>query len=642
MPNAKARRIGKKIEVELTLRGPLLTKSSSTGPWGVDAVCARNSDGHLYIPGSQVKGKFREALDQLGVKFSGGESRSRREEMEKLAHKDQESSDTAVATFRQTQLKQLEENRKPFEISFTDFVCHEDTPGPGINTMTRVRIDEETNAAQTGALRILDCPVTAGQYVKFKGCIRYMTESNEDDKKELILKSLRWISGFGSDQNVGYGKLMNVVELGETTVQPTPVPSSTPVQPSADLSLTFEDYLCFPNGVVNGNIYESQNTISGAVILGSMANSIKEFLGLPLNADISTAGKDDSNLGQLCKHFNNLVVLEARPTKESRPTVAPQSLVWANNQFFDMVKSKGEPDEFLLNDEAPAYSPDWKGATWAELSKLTGETSPRQELRVRTAIDSRNRRSLDSNLFAYRGLNPKGVQWRSRITLKPGVDATDDERGQVFSQLESLLSTGWLQFGKTKSRGTGTLTHQPLKDCPDPVEVDGKACFVVCLQSDTLMLDPRQLPDYQDLDSLDAQYLNYWNSISTTEASAPNLFQTIPKRRFASHRLIGGYQAYRYRFKPSPENTDQLTRENQSNLPYNATLLTAKGSVFVLACDSDRQAEAKEELTKWLNYGLPVPEWARDAYGETFETNPFLPDNGFGEIAVNSFPAETQ
>ena len=45
--------------------------------------------------------------------------------------------------------------------------------------------------------------------------------------------------------------------------------------------------------------------------------------------------------------------------------------------------------------------------------------------------------------------------------------------------------------------------------------------------------------------------------------------------------------------------------------------------------------EVKPLVTRWLEQGLPLPRWAEKAYGKSFETNPYLPTNGYGEIVVD-------
>ena len=51
--------------------------------------------------------------------------------------------------------------------------------------------------------------------------------------------------------------------------------------------------------------------------------------------------------------------------------------------------------------------------------------------------------------------------------------------------------------------------------------------------------------------------------------------------------------------------------------------------------DVTDQTKADVKVDNWLKHGLPLPDWAENLYGNNWQTCPFLPENGFGEIAVN-------
>jgi hypothetical protein len=72
---------------------------------------------------------------------------------------------------------------------------------------------------------------------------------------------------------------------------------------------------------------------------------------------------------------------------------------------------------------------------------------------------------------------------------------------------------------------------------------------------------------------------------------------------------------------------------------YTPILLTEPGSVFVLEVVEAPKAE--QLINIWLHQGLPVPDWANKHFarngqeGADWSNLPFIPRNGFGEIAVN-------
>lgn len=106
--------------------------------------------------------------------------------------------------------------------------------------------------------------------------------------------------------------------------------------------------------------------------------------------------------------------------------------------------------------------PDWKVAVWDEVETILGIVHPARELRVRTAIDSVNRRANKGEgeggkLFAWEVVHPwteSGVPlvWRTVIDLKkiPENDckAVVEKLAELFSQLGFV--------SKTKAICTGT------------------------------------------------------------------------------------------------------------------------------------------------------------------------------------------
>ena len=263
---------------------------------------------------------------------------------------------------------------------------------------------------------------------------------------------------------------------------------------------------------------------------------------------------------------------------------------------------------------------------------MCNRSDPPSELRVRTAVDTATGRARESELFAYRGFRPEKHRWHCTITLNDHDGEVDDQQRQLlWAQLAAVLESGWMSFGKTKARGTAKVSTDPVPSKPSPVKIGQHECFVVSLQSPALMLDPRQSCKTLNptIDEVDELYDAYWQDVSR------QLFRHRRSHRFAGNELIGGYQAYRYRFQPDPKGHPPTSPKTQRELPYNPSLLTSAGSVFVLQFDSADSNKAEDKIREWLRYGLPLPSWAKQAYGETFATNPFLPQNGYGEIRVN-------
>ena len=134
--------------------------------------------------------------------------------------------------------------------------------------------------------------------------------------------------------------------------------------------------------------------------------------------------------------------------------------------------------------------------------------------------------------------------------------------------------------------------------------------FFVTLQTDALLGEPGGLRSGAGLAELDAFYEAAWREISGGQ------LQLV--RFFARQRLLGGNYLWK-RFRP---------REAYS--PY---LLTVAGSVFVLKATGTVE-DARKKVADWLEKGLPVPKSC--VGGESaWKTCPFVPENGWGEIAVD-------
>ena len=56
-----------RLDVTLTIDGPFNTQSAGAAGYGVDAALQRNREGNPIIPGSQFKGRLRDALEEVAA-----------------------------------------------------------------------------------------------------------------------------------------------------------------------------------------------------------------------------------------------------------------------------------------------------------------------------------------------------------------------------------------------------------------------------------------------------------------------------------------------------------------------------------------------------------------------------------------------
>ncbi len=565
------------------------------------------------------------------------------------------AGDTAEAR-EKSHVKNLEAFH-PFPLFFSDFRALEIWPEPGRQTVSQTALDADTGAAKPGSLRTYDCPVLPGQLARFRGDVRFFCGDEEAGKMILdrLCAALAWVISFGSQKSVGYGRNVGaqghgdarVIEQTVTRFSAAAAPQATAGAGSVLVDFSFRDPLCVPSGVVNGNIFESRDEIPGETLRGAVAELLKQIGGLPRDCqDLAQAGTDHP-FAALCRHFSRIRFTTARParpgSREPAP-VLPRSWAIAGKRLFDFALVEPQRAEELFDAEAAAFCHDWKTEDWEAVNSHLGVVFPRQELHVRTAVETGRRRAKTHSLFACRLLRPEGIVWRGRISLddrpRDGESVADADLLAAFVQCQALLASGWLSVGKTRARGQGDcMADGSRSTAPVPLKESSGGVFVVTLRGPALMLDPRDcleqdgsLKSPEDIDGL---YAAYWTEVSG------GLLAELPRQRFTQEALVGGFQARKYRYcldktvdlrsKPLEERL-----RLQKSFPYNPTLIVEAGSVFVLrVCDPAHEAAASAKVAQWLAHGLPLPAWAGRAYGDTHHTNIFIPANGFGEIDVN-------
>ena len=176
----------------------------------------------------------------------------------------------------------------------------------------------------------------------------------------------------------------------------------------------------------------------------------------------------------------------------------------------------------------------------------------------------------------------------------------------------------WGCAASAKPKRTSRPPRAPRPPAPAiPSRESGGDLCLITLQSPCLLANSSELVGKRTPQELHTAYAKAWHDLSD------NSFDLV--RYYAQQSLQGGL----YLYKTFQEGSDKYT-------PY---LLTNAGSVFLLKVTD--AAKAATHLKKWQTGGLPVPAWARDHFarngkdGADWSNQPFVPENGFGEIAVN-------
>ena len=128
--------------LRISLRGPVLTKSSAPGKYGVDAPFASTLDreddtpANLIIPGTLLKGRIRDGLQQL-MPF-GGDNYDPSRWFGPLSDADGNEAKRHFAT-----------------IHIGDAVC---TTRPASALRTRIQLDSQLGAVKSSMMQVLESP----------------------------------------------------------------------------------------------------------------------------------------------------------------------------------------------------------------------------------------------------------------------------------------------------------------------------------------------------------------------------------------------------------------------------------------------------------------------------------------------------
>ena len=76
-----------------------------------------------------------------------------------------------------------------------------------------------------------------------------------------------------------------------------------------------------------------------------------------------------------------------------------------------------------------------------------------------------------------------------------------------------------------------------------------------------------------------------------------------------------------------------IHKRHLKSAKYLPLVLTDPGSVFVFEVKDRNKAEG--DVRTWQEKGLPLPQTVTNEHGKAWQDHPYLPENGFGEIAVN-------
>jgi CRISPR-associated protein (TIGR03986 family) len=570
-----------RLTIDLTLIAPILTQASTAGKIALDAPFAKLPDLRCFLPFSLIKGRLRQSWDELDLPDTDLWFGNRKGDWK-----------GSRGRFR-----------------FSDFV---ELPSPGRATKTlrektgerhRIRIDESRGAADEGQLQFIESPFPAGERVTFRGDVTWFDDDGGVKSRQSLLHAFRWTGSFGAGRTIGFGRVDRVETPEEETATVGEGASAATASPSGIYAMTLEirDPFCLARKRIDENLFSSDEEIPGSVVRGILATTLNRLLKRDSADPIAPGDARGTEWNEIADHLNAIRFSHSFPADKDRgrrPVHPPLSLVRdSGSRVSDVAFCEGP---VLINGAAPVFSIDWKGDEWPSVRKDAGWPLLNRTIRTRTAIDRDTKRAETARLFSYEMIDPSGIVWIGTADFSAVGEAV---RSKVVAQFERIFAMEPAALGKTKAPMGIHLTPAAASTG----EAGDSTQWAVTLQTPALLCDPARLNEASGRDALFAAYASAWSDISNEQ------LQLV--RFFASQSLTGGYLAHRF-------------SRQKSYAPF---LLTDPRSVFVLS----GTASGAKLLRDWERSGLPLPKWARTAHGETWETNPYLPADGFGEIAVD-------
>lgn len=594
-------------KISMTMLGPILSAAAGGGAYGLDKAFSRDWQGHLAIPASHIKGKLRMALDELKAHFPPNRMVPTLDEWFGVGGDD---SDFSYAPARG-------------ELTFSDLTCEMQAVD---EQRARVRIHPETGTALDKHLRELEDAFPSGHQVVWSGAVTFYAKDDAAAQAiaDTLRVGLRWLTTLGGEKGSGYGRILTT-KVSKAELEIVTEPPQLSDSDALHLRITpLEPVLVGDSKNRRTNFIESKHEFAGGVIKGALATCLNQAYGIePVYRAIDGAyAQDFAGLAALVQHFAQIRITHALPTYRGkpRPMRRPLSTVQQEDEYWDTALA----DEAfpLTKGQAPSYFVDWKGG-----ESYFGAAVPVMIYETRVGIDDLTQRAQEGQLFTYAFCCPcdedeSDIEWVCNVSFAGVPEA---ERMAVKQQFAAAVQQHLRHLGKLGRAIQVTVGDDEAPRATSLRSLIEDEMALVTLQSDAIMLAAEQVGQLGIGRDLGELYGAFWAEVSGENGVAP----CLELMDFYAHQdFRGGYLYHRYL------GASERAAGNSRYRPY---YLTRAGSVFKLRVRDRTQAEPL--LARWCKQGLPLPGWAKAVYGQQgqalWANCPFVPENGYGEIAVN-------
>ncbi|SHE56845.1 RAMP superfamily CRISPR-associated protein [Vibrio gazogenes] len=637
------------MTLSLTLQSPFLTHGTGAMKFGLDSF-GQSHNGKLTLNGSLLKGNLRHKLEQWRDLL--GEDSELSGELSTVLDVAFGSRTDKLVPTPDNPVPTPSHMPEPATLVFPWHLTEDRDDDPDNHSdgshnhqdhkHYRIKIDQASGAVEEGQIQVIDIRYPPGTAVTFTGSGSFYETATltKDVVEKWLLKALSDLRAIGAMKNIGFGQLANQdaqhpvsyqleftkQELAEQSDQ-HPSLTETPLQ----VSFTTDQPICFaqPRSKTS-NLFVGCDYIPGSAIKATIAAS-RYYQNLAEDEPLKT-------------YLDQLVIRHALPvvsTQEEQQSVSTPIRLKTRPLALMQFAIKGQDDIYvnaatcaqahILKSIEPtdnpviagAYPTDYKDQPEKPVLSQFGAVSPElsRHLTVRTAIDKESGTADDGKLFAYESVGPTDTQknqihWTTVMSLPPSTALTPTITERFGQQLAAVLKHGLTRVGKTKA--TLTVSHiEPLQtntvtsDVITPDEL-----VVIKLESDAMLFTLAQYHDKQQtqVEPLAALYQDYFAQHFTDAHQQP----LVTLHAFHTDQtMVGGEYLY-HRFQKS------------HGQPYQPYILTTAGSTFTFRINHHAQREqVLERLRTWCHTGLPLLDSQL-----TWQTCPYLPQNGFGEISV--------
>lgn len=578
------------LEVQFKLTGPVLLRSIRATRIGLDAHGEFDPQGQrAVVPGTHLRGQVRHALSGIRSLLAGQTAA-------------QHEVDQVLALLGAKSAEDSGNAPERASLQFPDaFTCLD---APALTRLHRIRMHED-GRVDDGALLVLESALAPGQTAGFSGSLRLLQADAGIALPRIaywLQRALSLVPALGSLKGVGFGTLSAPTVRAVTPAAAVMQGAVPAVEPAKRWAVQFQldRPYCFaqPHGA-DSNRFTSLDYIPGAALLGA------------LMGHVARRPADCAHAQVLRTWGHALRFTHARMVGSGthpRTRVLPRSWVKAKDHFHDVAGCKQAQ---LIDEVAPAFSLDWKDEDWKQLHRQQRglHREPSRILRVRTAIEAKDRSAQEQALFATECVDPGDARFHAEISVM-----SDDQSvaAKLLSALHVVLPQALQPLGKTKAVAQN-VEWVAADSWTVPDGLRPGEWLAIELQSDAAleMLGTESLPLVGAGDTLQSLYGQWMSKISNESLRYSHGFQ--------AQSLAGGaYLWHRYWGGP---------RER-----YGPVVLTEAGSVWV--CEVVDAVRARALLEDWLIHGLPDGQTRAHGNRHAWECNPYRRENGCGEIFV--------